>query len=69
MLQRVLQKCFIMLEAEEEEDKLQEVHFHVLEVQVLKVTQEQLIAVLNHVLLIQMLQKMLDVAFKPLVLK
>ena len=49
--------------------ELLEEHFHVLQVQFLKVTQKQLNAVLHHVLLIQMLQKMLDVAIKLLVLK
>ena len=43
--------------------------FHVLQVQVQKVTQNQLIAVLRPVLLIQMLQKMLDAAIKQHVLK
>ena len=44
-----------------------QVHLYVLEVQVLKVTRDQLSVVLHHVLLIQMLQKMLDVAIKLLV--
>ena len=42
------------------------VHLYVLEVQVLELTQNQFIAVLHHVL-IQMLQKILDVAIKLLV--
>ena len=48
---------------------LQEIPLLVVVVQVLEVVQHQLIAVLRHVLLIQMIQKMIDVAFKPLVLK
>ena len=44
------------------------VPFLVLQVHVLKVTRDQLSAVLRHVLLIRMLQKMLDVAIKLLVL-
>tara|TARA_B100000780_G_scaffold942_1_gene796 strand:- start:113 stop:472 length:360 start_codon:yes stop_codon:yes gene_type:complete len=48
---------------------LMEVTLHVLEVQVLEATQHQLIAVLHHVMLIQMLQKMLNVAIKRRVLK
>ena len=47
---------------------LWEVPFLVLVVQLLKVTQKQLIAVLRHVSLIQMLQKMIDVAIKLLAL-
>ena len=45
-----------------------EMHFLVVQV-VLKITQKQLNAVLHHVLLMQMLQKMLDVAIKRHVLK
>ena len=49
--------------------ELLEVLFHVLQVQLLKVTQRHFIVVLCHVLLIQMLKKMLGVVIKRRVLK
>ena len=48
---------------------LWEVHFHVVQLQSQKVASKQSTAVLHHVLLIQMLLKMIDVAIKPHVLK